>query len=55
MASYKKNQRLPGPDLTPMLPNWDDLDGKWNEELFKLFVAHCEDNGDGDRVGTDED
>ena len=55
MASYEENQCLAGPSLNPMSPNWDEVDGNWNEELFRLFVAHCEDDGDGDRVGTDED
>ena len=55
MVSYEKNQSLPGPDLKPMSPNWDELDGKWNDELFKLFIAHCNEDGDGDKVETDED
>jgi hypothetical protein len=55
MASYEKNQRLPGPDLNPMSPNYDELDGKWNDELFRLFIEHCKDDGDGDKVETDED
>ena len=55
MASYEKSQCLPGLDLEPMLPNWDNLDGKWNEELFRLFIAHCKDHEEGDRMRTDED
>jgi hypothetical protein len=55
MASYETNQGMPGPDLQPMSPNWDELYGKWNEELFRLFIANCEENGDGDEIKTDED
>jgi hypothetical protein len=55
MAAYEKNQDMPGPDLQPMSPNWDELYGKWNEELFRLFIENCEENGDGDEVGADED
>src|SRR6202789_2235803 len=55
MASYEKNQNMPGPDLQPMSPNWDEIYGKWNEELFRLFIAHCEESGDGDEIRTDED
>lgn len=55
MASYEKNQCLPGPDLKPMSPNWDELDGKWNNELFRLFIARCKDDGEGGKVETDED
>ena len=55
MASYEKNQDMPGPDLEPMSPNWDNVNGKWNEELFRLFIANCEENGDGDEIRTDED
>ena len=55
MASYEENQCLQGPDLDPMLPNWDALDGNWNEELFRLFIDHFKDDGDGDKVETDED
>lgn len=55
MASYEKNQNMPGPDLEPMLPNWDEIDGKWNEELFRLFIENCEESGDGDEIRTDED
>ena len=55
MASYENNQDMPGPDLEPMSPNWDEIDGKWNEELFRLFIANCEENGDGNEIGTDED
>jgi hypothetical protein len=55
MASYEKNQCLPGPSLDPMSPNWDELDGNWNEELFRLFVADCKDDGDGDKVEADKD
>ena len=45
MASYEKNQDMPGPDLQPMSPNWDELYGKWNEKLFMLFMAYCEETG----------
>lgn len=55
MASYEKNQNMPGPDLQPMSPNWDELYGKWNEELFRLFVGYCEENGECDQIRTDED
>lgn len=55
MASYENDEDVPGPDLNPMLPNWDKIDGKWNEELFKLFIAYCKDNGEEDRIGTDEE
>jgi hypothetical protein len=55
MASYERNQDMPGPDLHPMSPNWDELYGKWNEKLFKLFIANCMENGDGDEIRTDED
>src|SRR5882762_7812784 len=54
-ASYEKDQCSPGPNLNPMSPNWDEIDGNWNEELFQLFIAHCKDDGDGDKVETDED
>jgi hypothetical protein len=55
MVSYEKNQDMPGPDLNPMSPNWDEIDGKWNEELFRLFIANCQENGDSDEIRTDED
>ena len=55
MASYEKNQNLPGPDLKLMTPNWDEMDGKWNKELFRLFVAYCDYNDEGDKMRTDED
>jgi hypothetical protein len=55
MASYENNQDMPGPDIEPMSPNWDKIDGEWNEELFRLFVANCKENGDGDEIGTDTD
>jgi len=55
MASYEKNQDMPGPDLQPMSPNWDELYGKWNEKLFMLFIAYCEKNGEDDEIRTDED
>ena len=55
MMSYEKNQDMPGPDLQPMSPNWDELHGKWNEELFRLFIENCEESGDGDEIKTDED
>ena len=53
MASYKNNQDMPGPNLEPMSPNWDKIDRKWNEELFRLFIANCEENIDGNEIGTD--
>jgi hypothetical protein len=55
MTSYENNKGMPGPDLQPMSPNWDELDGRWNEELFRLFIEHCDENGDGDRIASDED
>ena len=55
MASYENNQHMPGPDLEPMSLNWDKINGKWNEELFRLFIANCEENSDGDEIGTDKD
>ena len=55
MASYKNNQDMPGPNLEPMSLNWDKIYGKWNEELFRLFIANCEENSDGNEIGTDED
>ena len=55
MASYEQNQHMPGPYLELMSPNWDNIDRKWNEELFRLFVLNCEENGDGDEIRTDED
>jgi hypothetical protein len=55
MASYEKNQNMQGPDLQPMSPNWDEIDGNWNEALFRLFLAHCDESGDGDEIRTDED
>jgi hypothetical protein len=54
MMSYENNQNNLGPNLNPMLPNWDELDGKWNDQLFRLFVVRCRDDGDGDKVTTDE-
>ena len=38
-----------------MSPNWDKLYGKWNEELFKLFIGYCEENGECNQIRTDED
>jgi hypothetical protein len=55
MMSYENNQNNLGPNLNPMLPNWDELDGKWNDQLFKLFVVRCRDDGDADKLTTDED
>ena len=55
MAAYEENQKMPGPDLAPMAPNWDEIDGKWNEELFRLFIVNCEENDDGDAIRTDKD
>ena len=55
MVSYEKNQDMPGPDLQPMSPNWDELYGKWNEKLFMLFMAYWEENREGDGLRTDED
>ena len=55
MMSYENDQNNLGPNLEPMLQNWDELDGKWNEQLFRLFLVRCKDDGDGDKVGTDED
>src|SRR5271155_726602 len=54
-TAYENNQNNLGPNLDPMLPNWDELDGKWNEQLFRLFLVRCKDDGDGDKVRTDED
>ena len=55
MMSYKNNQNNVGPNLNPMLPNLDDLGGKWNDQLFKLFVVMCRDSGNADKLTTDED
>ena len=55
MAAYEENQKMPGPDLAPMAPNWDEIDSKWNEELFRLFIVNCEENDDSDAIRTDKD
>lgn len=54
MRAYEKNQTAEGPTLEPMSPNWDNIEGKWNERLFQLFIDYCKENGDETRVETED-
>src|SRR5271168_2057213 len=54
MMSYENNQNNLGPNLNPMLPNWDELDGKWNDQWCRLFVFWYRDDCNGDKVTTDK-
>ena len=54
MKAYEKNQEAEGPTLDPMSPNWEDIEGKWNERLFQLFVNYCKGNGHEARVATED-
>ena len=54
MAAYEKGQIEVGLTLKPMLPNWANIEGKWNERLFQLFVNYCKANGHEVRVATED-
>jgi hypothetical protein len=54
MKAYENNQAAEGPTLDPMSPNWENIDGKWNERLFQLFVNDCKVNGDEAEVATED-
>jgi hypothetical protein len=45
MARYEKDKRGEGPFLEPMVPNFNELAGKWNERLWMLFHNHCVEAG----------
>jgi len=51
MARYEKDKSGEGPFLQPMVPNFQVLTGKWNEQLWGLFRDHC---GYSDEAGHDE-
>ena len=51
MARYEKDKRGEGPCLQPMVPNFQVLTGKWNEQLWGLFRDHCIEIGYNDEAG----
>ena len=45
MALYEEDQTEEEPQLKPMKINWKVVNGRWNEDLFLLFVAYAEESG----------
>jgi hypothetical protein len=51
MARYETDKSGEGPCLQPMVPNFQVLTGKWNEQLWGLFRDHCIEIGYSDEAG----
>ena len=52
MARYENDKSGEGPCLQPMIPNFQVLTGKWNEQLWELFRDHCIEKWYSDEAGN---